>query len=81
MKISFEHYGSTYEVTPSNNDLGSDEVKELFGKLLFVAGYCPKEIESPEGAYVFVGEDEMVISQEKYDELYKKAAKYDGKCV
>lgn len=81
MKLIYEAYGVRYTVEDNRNDHNAGELKEIFSKILVQAGYAPSVIDVEEGGeYRYVGEDEIVIKQERLDELEDKAARYQDLC-
>lgn len=70
MKITLELYDNRYTVetiNPKQNDFNGEELKELFSRLMVVAGYSPSviDLESDSGGYEYVGEDEIIIKKEE----------------
>ena len=65
MKIVFEQYNTRYTVEDDINSHDSNELKEIFSKILVQAGFAPSVIECEEGGeYQYVGEDEIVVKKE-----------------
>lgn len=66
MRITLSLYGAEYTIEQSGEDSSANELKELFSRLLVVAGFCPSVIELEEGKYVFIDDDEMVVKISDY---------------
>ncbi len=81
MKLIYESYGTRYTVETNRDDLDGAELKEIFSKIMVQAGFPPSVVDLDDGGkYEYVGEDEIVIKQEKLDELEEKAARYNDLC-
>lgn len=66
MKIVFEQYNTRYTVEDSINSHNAQELKEIFSRLLVLAGFAPAVIDCEEGgSYEYVGVDETVVKKEK----------------
>lgn len=64
MKITFTFYDVTYSVETKSDDYESRELKEIFSRILVVAGFPPSIIDDPEGgSFQYVAEDEIVIKR------------------
>ena len=71
-------YNTRYTVETDHDDLGANEAKGIFSRMLVQAGYSPAVIElnDDDGNYEYVGENEIVIKREELDNL--KGAKNDN---
>ena len=66
MKLTFELYNTKYTVETESNDQRSNELKEIFSRVLVAAGYAPSVIDPQDGGhYEYVGDDEIVIKKEE----------------
>ena len=63
MKITLELYGNVYTIEAPKEDYLGDELVGLFSRLLVTAGFSPSIIPTPNGEYLFVGEDEKVVKK------------------
>lgn len=73
MKMTLELYDQRYIVetlNPKQNDFDSGELKELFTRIMVMAGFGPSVLDPEDGGhYEYVGDDEIVIKKEYLDEL------------
>lgn len=67
MKITLEMYNTRYSIDTDRDDYGAGELKEIFSRIMVVAGYSPSiiELNDGEGAFQYVAEDEIVVKKEK----------------
>lgn len=76
MKLTLELYDERYTVetiNPKQNDFNGDEMKELFSRLLVVAGFGASVLELGEGGrYEYVDNDEIVVKKEYLNELQNR---------
>ena len=79
MKITLELYGTRYSAEHESDEYRADELKDLFSRLLVVAQFPPSVIQADEdgGKYMYVGENEAVISKEELEELKGKRKQYE----
>lgn len=79
MKITLELYGTRYSAEHESDAYRADELKDLFSRLLVVAQFPPSVIQIDEdgGRYMYVGENEAVISKEELEELKGKRKQYE----
>lgn len=62
MKITFENYNAKYIFEDNDDEHNASYIKDIFSKMLVVAGFPPSVIDCIEGGkYEYVDEDEMVI--------------------
>ena len=66
MRITLRLYDGEYTIEQSGEDASADELKELFSRLLVVAGFAPSVIELEDGKYGFIDDDEMVVKISDY---------------
>lgn len=66
MRITLSLYGAEYTIERKCEDMMADELKELFSRLLVVAGFSPSVIELEDGKYGFIDDDEMVVKISDY---------------
>lgn len=66
MRITLRLYDAEYAIERKGEDMMADELKELFSRLLVVAGFSPKVIELEDGKYGFIDDDEMVVKISDY---------------
>lgn len=66
MRITLSLYGAEYTIERKGEDMMADELKELFSRLLVVAGFCPSVIELEDGKYGFIDDDEKVVKISDY---------------
>lgn len=70
MKLALEMHKVRYMIEDDVDDYNSREMKEYFTRLLVAAGFPPSVIDDEEGGeWRYVENDEVVIKQEKLDEL------------
>lgn len=72
MKITLELYKTRYTVESDQDDFTADELKGLFSRIMVVAGFPPGVIQLEEeegGKYMYVGDKEVIISQEELEGL------------
>lgn len=68
MKIALELHNTRYTVESDGDDFDGNELKELFSRIMVVAGYSPSVIELDDGGeYEYVAEDEIVVKKEVLD--------------
>lgn len=68
MKIALELHNTRYTVESDGDDFDGNELKELFSRIMVVAGYSPSVIELGDGGeYEYVAEDEIVVKKEVLD--------------
>lgn len=68
MRITLEHYDSTYEIETEADDMSAHEIMMLFARLLVAAGYPPSVLITDDaGSYQFVHEDEEVVERNHND--------------
>lgn len=79
MKMTLELYGTRYSAEHESDAYRADELKDLFSRLLVVAQFPPSVIQADEdgGKYMYVGENEVVISKEELEELKGKRKQYE----
>lgn len=67
MKMTLEQWGVRYTVETEQEDHGSNELKDMFNRLLVQAGFPPSVITLPEGtgSYEYVGSDEVIVKKEE----------------
>lgn len=69
MKITLELYHTRYTVEtviPELDEFNGEELKELFSRLMVVAGYSPSVIDLEDGGrYEYIGKDFIVIKKEE----------------
>lgn len=64
MKITFENYNAKYTFEDNDNDHDVSYIKDIFSKMLVVAGFSPSIIDCIEGGrYEYVDDDETVIKK------------------
>ena len=66
MRITLRLYDTEYTIEQKGDDSTSDELKELFSRLLVTAGFAPSVIELDDGKYGFIADDEMVVKISDY---------------
>lgn len=66
MRITLSLYDGEYTIERNGEDASPDELKELFSRLLVVAGFGPSVIELEDGKYGFIDDDEMVVKISDY---------------
>lgn len=65
MKITLEIYDKEYSVETNDEDYLGDELKEIFSRILVVAGYPPTVIDIDDGGrFEYVADDEKVVKTE-----------------
>lgn len=69
MKITLEIYDKRITLEIDHDDVSSSSLREDFERMMVVAGYSPIVITDDEGEYLFVGNDEVVITKEELSEL------------
>lgn len=71
MKISIDSYGTTYEIITKQDDYDAGELKEMFSRLLVLAGYPPSVMvdKDDSGIYAWLENDETIIKMPLLDEL------------
>lgn len=80
MKITLELYKTRYAVESDQDDFSADELKGLFSRIMVVAGFPPGVIQLEEedgGKYMYVGDKEVIIRQEKLEELEGERKHYE----
>lgn len=80
MKITLEMYKTRYAVESDQDDFTADELKGLFSRIMVVAGFPPGVIQLEEeegGKYMYVGDKEVIISQEELEELKGEKEHYE----
>lgn len=66
MKITLELYNEKYTAESEQNDYTGDELKEIFSRMMVLAGYSPSVIELDGGGrYEYLSEDEAIIKKEE----------------
>lgn len=77
MKITLELYDQRYIVetlNPKQNDFNGNEMKELFARIMVMAGFAPSVLEpSDGGSYEFVDDDEIIVKKEYLEELRNRS--------
>lgn len=69
MKLTLELYGKKCSVEEAKEDINGNELKALFSRLMFVAGFSPTSIECEDGGrYEYLEEDEYVAKRENVEE-------------
>lgn len=64
MKITLELYNEKYTAESEQNDYKGNELKEIFSRMMVLAGYPPSVIELDDGGrYEYLSEDEVVIKK------------------
>lgn len=64
MKLTLEMYGNIYTVETDHDDMNSDELKEIFSRLLVQATFSPSVIDPEDGgSFQYVSEDEKVVKK------------------
>lgn len=53
MRLTIELYGVTYSITDKRDDQTAQDLKEMFSRLLVVAGFPPSVIDMEDGYYEF----------------------------
>lgn len=62
MKLTLELYGKKITAEENGDGHTAQQLKELFSRLLVVAGYSPSVIEDQDGGrYEYLEDDEIVI--------------------
>ena len=66
MKITLELHNEKYTAESEQNDYIGNELKEIFSRMMVLAGYSPSVIELDDGGrYEYLSEDEVVIKKEE----------------
>jgi hypothetical protein len=69
MKITLENYNAKYIFEDNDNDHSASYIKDIFSRMLVVAGFSPSVIECIEGgSYEYVDADEIVIKKSLMEE-------------
>lgn len=70
MKITFENYNIKYTFEDNNNEHNASYIKDVFSRMLVVAGFQPSVIDCIEGGrYEYVDDDEIVIKKELMEKI------------
>lgn len=76
MKITFENYNIKYTLEDNNNDHNASYIKDVFSRLLVLAGFPPSVIDCIEGGrYEYVDDDEIVIKKELMEKINDETQK------
>jgi hypothetical protein len=77
MKIMLENWGTRYTVETEQEDYRSDELKDMFNRLLVQAGYPPSVItlHEDDGSYEYVGSDEVIVKKEVKNDSKRRLEK------
>lgn len=69
MKITLEIYNAKYIFEDNNDEHDASYMKDIFSRMLVVAGFPPSVIDCIEGGeYRYVDEDEIIIKKNLMEE-------------
>ena len=70
MKITFENCNAKYIFEDNNDEHDASYIKDIFSRMLVVAGFPPSVIDCIEGGrYEYVDDDEIVIKKELMEKI------------
>ena len=63
MLLTLELYDTEYSIETDSNEHTAEELKEMFSRLLVVAGFPPSVVELDGGKYGYVADDEIIVKK------------------